>query len=203
MKKYLFLLFFLLTFFAITQVTFAAIGVGVGTGKIRVQDKLKPGIIYELPPLTVINTGDVPSDYEVNVSYHEKQPERRPPEDWFIFSPKKFYLKPKQVKIVSIKINLPIQAVPGNYFAYLEGHPYKKSTSGNTTIGIAAAAKLYFTVVPSNVLSAMYYKAVSFWDVYSPWPQYASIATGIGIVFVLFRKFFNINIGLKKKQTNE
>lgn len=196
MKKFLLIVIFLFSLFPNT--VFARIGVGVGTGKIQVEDKLKPGIIYELPSLTVLNTGDEESDYEVNVSYHEKQPQLRPPQSWFIFSPSKFHLEPGKAQTVTIKLNLPVRTEPGDYFAYLEGHPFKKSQSGNTTIGIAAAAKLYFTVIPGNFLEGIYYKIISFWKVYSPWPQRLLILLAIGTAYLWVRKHFNIQIGLKK-----
>jgi len=191
------LVLFLLT----ASSVFATIGVGVGTGKIRIDDKLKPGLIYELPPVTVLNTGDESSDYEVTVSYHEKQKEKMPAASWFIFSPKKFNLKPGKTQVVKIKLNLPVRAEPGNYFAYLEGHPIKKGISGNTTIGVAAAAKLYFTVIPGNFLEGIYYKIVSFWRVYAPWPQRAVIAVIILLGYILAKKFFNIEINLKRPRS--
>lgn len=178
----------------------AAIGVGVGTGKIQVQDQLKPGIIYELPPLTVLNTGDEPSDYEVAVTYNEKQTELKPTATWFVFNPQRFHLDPGKAQIVNIKLNLPIRAKPGDYFAYLEGHPIKKTQVGQTSIGVAAAAKLYFTVVPANVLSGVYYKVVSFWQVYAPWPQRVLELLGISLILFLARKYLKINIGLKKSE---
>ncbi len=177
--------------------TLGRIGVGVATGKIIVNEKLKPGIIYNLPPLTVLNTGDVPSDYEVKITYFEKQPQLRPSNDWFIFSPQKFHLDPGKVQKVSIKVNLPITVKPGDYFGFLEAHPMQKNTAGKTTIGVAAATKLYFTIVPANILYGIYYKIVSFWEVYAPWPQrVTTILVVIGVFFIV-RKFFNIQIGLK------
>lgn len=179
-------------------VALARIGVGVGTGKIQVDEKLKPGMIYELPSLTVLNTGDEPSDYEVTVEYHEKQPELRPRKEWFIFSPAKFYLKPGEIKTVDIKLNLPVSMEPGNYFAYLEGHPFKKAESGGTSVGVAAAAKLYFTVVPANAVLGVYYKAASFWKVYSPWTERAIWVVVIVVLAILFKKFFHLEINFKQ-----
>lgn len=197
------LLFFIALAIFFPTVTVATIGVGVGTGKIHVQDKLKPGTIYELPPLTVINTGDQPSEYEVSITYHEKQPQLPPPQDWFIFSPQKFHLKPGQVQTVNIKLNLPVRGEPGEYFAYLEAHPLKKSQSGKTSIGVAAAAKLYFTVIPANIFEAIYYKVLSFWNVYAPWPQ--RVVTVIFVVgaLLVFKKFFKIQINIKKPRKSQ
>ncbi len=194
------LLFMVFTFlFFVPTLALASIGVGVGTGKIQVEDKLKPGIIYELPPLTVLNTGTEPSDYEVSISYFEKQPELMPELSWFMFSPPTFYLEPGKSQVVNVKINLPLNAKPGDYFAYLEGHPIKRVQAGINTVGVAAAAKLYFTVVPTNIFSAIYYKIISIFAIYSPWPQ---VVTGTVILIVglrIFSRFFNLNIGLKRK----
>ena len=195
--KYLFLLIALVSL-AIPSFASARIGVGVGTGKIEVEDELKPGTIYELPPLTVINTGDEASHYEVAVSYHEKQSELRPERSWFIFSPQQFELDPGEVQTVTVKVDLPVRVEPGKYFAYLEGHPLKKSESGEASIGIAAAAKLYFTVVPGSFIEGIYYKVLSFWNIYAPWSQRAATLLGIIVVALIFKRFFHIEIGRKK-----
>ena len=209
MRKIFVASFFLLTAFIIFPVgVLAKIGVGVGTGKIQVDEQLKPGINYKLPSLTVINTGDEPSDYGVSITYHQDIPQLRPKQGWFIFTPQNFYLKPGKVKVVDIKLNLPLEMEPGDYFAYLEAHPVATVQKGKTNIGVAAAAKLYFTVVPANFLYAIYYKIVSFFNVYAPWPQRVVIAILIVGLLVLFKKFFNIQINLKKpddkiSQTNK
>jgi len=195
-KKLLFFLIFCLVLAPAS--VYAKIGVGVGTGKIVVDEDLKPGVIYELPSLTVFNTGDVPSAYEVNIAYHEKQPEHQPPEEWFQFSPDGFQLEPGQAQEVKITLNLPVKTEPGEYFAYLEGHPLATNTEGNTTVGIAAAAKLYFTVVPGSFLEGIYYKLLSFWNIYYPIPQ---IISGIFILTALIligKKYIKIEVNLKK-----
>lgn len=202
MKKLFVSVLFLLILFA--PVAYGRIGVGVGTGKIQVEDKLKPGVIYELPSLTVFNTGDVASDYEVNVTYHEKQPQLRPEVSWLKFSPRTFRLAPGKSQEVKIKLDLPVRTEPGDYFAYVEGHPIAKNTTGTTSVGIAAAAKLYFTIVPGNVFEGIYFKIVSFWNVYAPWPQRAAIALGVIAALLIVKKFFHIQINLKNpKKPNE
>lgn len=181
----------------------ANIGVGVGTGKIQVDEKLIPGTIYELPPLMVLNTGDEPGDYAVGVSYMEKQVELKPDSSWFTFSPSKFHLDPTKAQVVKIKLNLPVRAQPGNYFALLEGFPAKRTTNGNTTVGVAAAAKLYFTVLPANIFVSIYYKIMTFWKVYSPWPQRTSILIAAAPILFLAKKHLNIEINLKKPKKDE
>ncbi len=183
----------------------AKIGVGVGIGKIVVDQPLKPGLIYTLPSLPVLNTGDEPGEYGVSVEYHEGQetnPEMglKPKKEWFSFEPSTFYLKPGQVQQVQIKLSLPLKGVkPGNYFVYLEGHPIKKSVTGQTSVGVAAAAKLYFTVAPANIFEGIYYRILSLWVMYSPWCQIVLGMLVVAIIIAIFRKFFTLQIGIRKK----
>jgi hypothetical protein len=204
MKKVFFLLFFF-SLFVFPSLSLARLGVGVGTGKIQVEDKLRPGMIYELPSLTVFNTGDKESDYGVAVTYHENQPELRAEEEWFDFSPKEFYLKPGEAQVVKIKLNLPVKTEPGDYFAYLEGHPVKKADSSQATIGVAAAAKLYFTVEPANFFQGLYYRLASFWRLNQPWSNRVAIALAVIIVYLGLKKYlgFQINFGGKKEKSSD
>lgn len=201
MKKFVFILF--LVFFAIPSTVLASIGVGVSTGKIQVTENLYPGTIYSLPNLTVINTGDEPSDYAVGISYMEKQPELKPDVKWFTFSPEKFHLDPGKAQVVTIKLSLPLNAVPGDYFTFVEGFPSKNDNSGGTTVGIAAAAKLYFTVKPANILSGIYYRGLSLYKLYSPWPQRAAIVLAVIVLYLLAKKYLNVQVGLKKENKEE
>lgn len=198
MKKLLIFLIFLLILFP--QTAAAKIGVGVGTGKIVVDDELKPGTIYELPSLTVFNTGDESSSYEVNVAYHSNQSELRPDKSWFMFTPETFSLDPGESQEVQIRLNLPVRTEPGDYFAYLEGSPVQENEGGSTVVGIAAAAKLYFTVVPGSFVEGIYFKALSLWNIYAPWPQRVAIGVAVVIAVILIQKFFNIEINLKKSR---
>lgn len=201
MKKILFAFLFLALLVPTTA--FARIGVGVGIGKIVVNQQLKPGIIYNLPPFTVINTGSVPTDYEVAVTFNERQQQKFPKESWFIFSPQHFHLAPGKVQRVDIKLNLPLMMDPGDYFAYLEAHPLAHDTNGSTTINIAAATKLYFTVVPANIFQAMYYKTSSFWEIYQPWTTIVAGIAGVMLVVVLFKRFFHLEINVKAKSSSK
>lgn len=180
--------------------TFARIGVGVGTGKIVVTEKLKPGQIYKFPPVTVLNTGDEEAIYKVSITYHEAQAEYMPPLDWFKFDPNDFNLKPSEAKSVDIRVNIPLKAVPGDYFAYIEASPLKKSENGNTSVGVAAASKLYFTITPANFIEGVYYRTLSLWRLYEPWSTRVSIALGAVVAYFLFKKYFNIEINVKKSK---
>jgi len=193
------LLVFALLILTMPSETMAGIGVGVGTGKIVIDETLKPGTIYRLPPISVINTGDVEGRYSLTVTYHQDQKELRPEIEWFKFSPNEFNLKPGQIQSVEMTLDLPIQTVPGDYFAYLEAFPLSNTDDGGgTTIGIAAASKIYFSVDPENMIMGIYYKALSLWNFYAPWPARISILLGAIILIVIAKKYLNIDIKLKK-----
>lgn len=198
LKKYFVGLLLLLVCFVPGSV-FAKIGVGVGTGKIQVDESLMPGTIYELPVLTVLNTGDEESNYEVLVAYHSKQQEKAPFAEWFVFTPREFHLKPGEAQSVEISLNLPVKTEPGDYFAYLESQPVVEPKSGGTSIGIAAATKLYFTVVPANIFQGIYHKAMSLYEAYSPWSDRIAVAAAVFLGVVLFKKFFNVQVNVKQK----
>ncbi len=173
----------------------------MGTGKIQVDELLKPGLIYALPPFTVFNSGDEPSEYGVGIQFHEDQPEMRPLKEWFSFEPSQFHLEPGQSQVVQIKLTLPVKGVnPGDYFAFLQGFPVKKTTAGGTSIGVAAAAKLYFTVAPANFFTGAYYRIVSFFALYSPWSWVVLGAVLAVVIVTLFKKHFAFQIGISRKQ---
>lgn len=190
---------FLFLFIAVPA--FAKIGVGVSTGKIVVDEILRPGMVYTLPTLNVINTGTEPSAYGAGVSYLEGQSQLEPLEEWFEFQPETFYLEPGEAQSVAINLRIPLKAVPGEYFAYLKGFPNTVAEGGLTSVGIAAAAKLEFEVAPANMLSGIYYRLLFFWRSYQPW---TSIVVGAAtfIVFAsIFKKVFSFELNVKKRKS--
>jgi len=181
--------------------TSAKMGVGIGTGKIELDKPAKPGGMYTLPPLNIVNTGDEASDYGVKVEYKQDQPRMWPPKEWFIFAPKTFHLDPGQSQVVNVKLNIPIKAKPGDYFAFLEGYPIQKSdTPGGATVGIAAAAKMYLTVAPANIFQGIYYRFIYIMKNNAPWSYVILAVVLMSILVVLFRRYFSFNIGVRRKK---
>ena len=179
----------------------AKIGVGVGTGKIVVDQPMKPGLIYTLPPLVVLNTGDEASDYGVTIQHRENQEQMKPAKEWFSFEPSSFHLNPGESKVVQIKLTLPIKgARPGDYFAFLQAYPKQKAGVSGTSVNIAAAAKLYFTIVPSNFFAGIYYRIVSLLTLYSPWGYIVLVVIGATLLLGILRRFISFNIGLSVKK---
>jgi hypothetical protein len=185
------------------QKILAKVGVGVGTGKIVVEETLRSGEIYNLPPFTVLNTGDEDAKYSVTIASREKQTELKPSKEWFSFNPGEFYLKPGEAKTISIKLSVPLKTVPGEYFCFVEGYPIQDDKTGEAKVGIAAAAKLYFKVSSSNIFMAAYYRVISLWKQYLPWTNIAGGAIAFYVLINLIKRNVNIKIGLKKKQPKE
>jgi len=184
---------------------FARIGVGVGLGKIIIEEPLKLGQIHDLPSLPIINTGTEPSDYTVQVEFTADKTVLRPSRDWFTFTPDSFHLEPGEVQVVKVRLALPLgQAEPGEYFAFLQGKPvYKDEGGGVTRIGIAAAVKLSFTVVPSNFFQALQYRIRDLAKLWMPWTYIVPGLLVFAGLLLLFKKFFSFNIGIGVKQKSQ
>lgn len=193
-----FTIFFLIVFLVLPLMVFAKIGVGVATGKITVQEPFKPGGIYRVSPMTVLNTGDESSDYDIEVGYHFEQPQLRPSAEWFTFIPRPFHLEPGQSQSVEIKLTLPMKTTPGDYFAYLAAKPIIEKKPG-TSIGVAASTQIYFTVVPANIWQGILYRVSSFFTNYAPWSWVVLGIVLAAIVIVLFKRFFAFQVGISKK----
>jgi hypothetical protein len=123
----------------------ADIGVGVDIAEIVIDEVLAGGNTYSLPAVGVANTGDRTTGYEVEITYMNGQEEMAPSADWFQFDPQRFSLEAGTSRKVGISLHVPRDAPTGQYFALIEAHPVVGG-GGGTTIGIAAATKLRFSV---------------------------------------------------------
>jgi P pilus assembly chaperone PapD len=186
---------------AIPVLVWARIGVGVGVGKIVADTSYKAGGVYQVTSLPVINTGDEAADYEATIEFQENVPQLRPDRAWFSFSPKTFHLEPGQMQAVKVIVTLPVKTAPGDYFCYLEGHPInKRAVSGTATIGVAAAAKLYFTITPANIFQGLYWRAITLFNRWLPWSWVILAMVVAAIIILVFRRFFTFEIGISTKK---
>jgi hypothetical protein len=169
--------------------SFANAGVGVMPGIIKVDQPLKPGGQYRLSSLQVVNTGNESTDYLVGVTTLGKQSELQPPEDFILFDPSEpFKLDAGANKVISISLSLPVNAKPGDYLAYIEAHPVSNA-SGGTSIGVSAATKLYFTIVPTSTVAAIMNSISNFLDREAPWSYVIPGAIVLGfLVYYMSRK---------------
>ncbi len=188
--------------FLVASDVFAKIGVGMGAGEIRVTEDIKPGGIYELPSLRVFNTGDEVATYGMNVAYHQDNPQHRPEKTWFTFEPSTFTLSPGQSEEIAVSMMVPVKALPGDYFAFLESGPVQIQSEG-TSVGVAVATKLYFKIVPANIWQAILYRTSAFMQAHAPW-SWVVFGVSLFVAFMyLFSRFFSLNISFKSKGKEE
>lgn len=180
----------------------AKVGVGMGAGEIRVTEPIKPGGIYTLPDLRVFNTGDETTTYGMNIAYHQDNPQKRPAKSWFTFSPSTFTIEPGQSQEVRVTMFVPVKTDPGDYFAFVESGPVTTGGPG-TSVGVAVATKLYFTVVHANMWEAMTYRLSAFLTTYAPWSWIGLGFIVVVIIGFLFARFFSFNVSLRKKNIQE
>lgn len=178
------------------------VGVGMGAGEIRVTEDIKPGGIYVLPNLRVFNTGDETTTYGMNVAYHQDNPQIRPGKSWFSFEPSSFTIEPGESQEISISMTVPVKAEPGEYFAFLESGPVSTQQEG-TSVGVAVATKLYFSIVPANIWQAFLYRTTAFMHTYAPWTWIGFGAVIFAVLVGFFRRFFSLSISLRPKQEGE
>lgn len=204
MRKFLLVVMLFVLFLPMTSFVFGDLGVGIGTGKIEITEDLRSGMEYNFPDLVVINTGDEESRYTVDMSYRSDQRELLPLREWFTFTPQEFDLQPGESQSVAISLKIPVTGViPGEYFGYLEGKPIPDTPEGQTSIGISAAAKLTFTIAPSNIIQAIYYYVRNIWIRYQPWTTIITSLIGLLLLRAIFRKFFSFDLNIKPKKKEE
>lgn len=177
----------------------AGLGVGVSSGKIVLDNPLRPGSISVLPKIVVMNTGDIPARYELGISKMEAQPELAPEPFWFSYNPPSFELAPGEAQPVEVTLTLPFKVVPGSYFALVEAHPVLSGEGAQ--VGIAAASKLYFEVQAANLIAGVFYRAKTVWNRYEPYNNYlvATVAT-VGALKVA-SSYFGLTIAFKKRKS--
>lgn len=174
------------------------IGVGVSLGRIVVDDPLRPGGIYRLPSVAVINTGEERSTYEMALTYHQGQKQRRPPREWVSFAPKSFTLEPGESQLVSITLSIPANAWPGEYFAYLEAGVVAEQ--GGFAVGVAAATKLYFSVQAATRLAALSARVSSLVEINAPYSYIIpGVAAFVGLV-VAFWRYSPVRLKIERRQ---
>lgn len=180
------------------SITVAKVGVGMGAGEIRVDESVKLGGIYKLPSVRIFNTGDEVTTYGMGIAFHQDYHELRPAKEWFSFNPSTFTIGPGESQEVKIVMTVPLKGEPGDYFAFIESGPVPTNAPG-TSVGVAVATKLYFTLVPANIFQAISFRVSSFFETYSPWSWGALGLIVLVVLFMIVRRFFSFNIAVRKQ----
>ena len=175
----------------------AEVGLGIMPATIRVEEALMPGGRYRLPSLQVLNTGTEGSQYELGFARMAVQDELQPPNEFISFSPGSFYIEPGANQIVSLSLDIPIKAKPGDYLAYIKAHPV--SEVGGTSIGIAVATKLYFTVKPANVVAGVANAVGNFFSRTAPFSYVVVGVVVLGGAIFFLRQRIKFEVRLARK----
>lgn len=118
---------------------------GVDLAEIKVDEALRPGEVYQLPTVGVVNTGDQAGSYEAAITHVRHQTEPMPYAGWFQLEPRNFDLEPGASTRVAVSLRLPVDAREGDYTVLIEVHPVIGGGDA-TARGDAAATKLLFSV---------------------------------------------------------
>ena len=185
-------------FLLITSSAYASKGVSINVGSITVDETLYPGRSYQLASITVHNTGTETSDYTLSFIYAEGQEEYRPDPAWLLLEPEQMTLHPGEQASVSISLRLPIKVRPGKYFAFLAAHPVRPA-EGGVAVGVAAAARLSFEVVPATYLQGLLFRIGDGFARHAPWSYLTVGIIAVGILGAIAMRRFYINIQVQRK----
>jgi len=178
-------------------VALAAVGVGIAPGIIRVDEPLLPGGHYNLPSVSVVNTGTEAGDYEMELARMAEQQELEPPAEYIVISPTHFHLEAGASQTVSLSLSIPAKAKPGDYLAYIEAHPV--AGEGGTSVGVAAATKLYFTIRPSNVWVGVTNAIGNFFTGTAPASYIVLGVVLAGLVVFFLRRRIRVDIRIRRR----
>ncbi len=133
----------------------ASVGVGIQAGAVRLTGKAHPGGSYALPAVYVVNTGTQDESLSVRIERLSAGSARAVPVSWVhVGSP--VQLSHSQSARISLELDVPPTARPGHYLSDVVVHGSASLSDGSAHLGVAAATKLQFTVVPGAVSAAWF-----------------------------------------------
>ncbi len=149
----------------------ADIGAGVGADPITLPQPALPGREYSMPPVLVVNTGTEPSRYAVLVQRIRSGEQESIPKEWVQFGKNDFTLGPKESTTVPVKVSIPKDAKPGEYYTNIVVGTLAEGPAGGTALGARAATDLKLKVGEPR-------PAIPWpW----PWWSYAALASAVAL----------------------
>jgi hypothetical protein len=128
----------------------ASIGTGVGAAPLVLATPAHVGKSYTFHWLYVKDTGTATSSYLVKPERISQGSEKVVPATWIQLAPATFRLRPKEIKRVTVTVNVPFSASSGRYMTDLVATTYAPHRPGATALGAAAADKLTFSIPSSS-----------------------------------------------------
>ncbi len=170
----------------------ASTGVAVNPGRIDLVGELRPGGSYRLPPIGITNPGTEVARYRMVVISIRNQLEARPLVSWFGLSQREFSLEPGATRPVSITLQVPPAARPGDYQA-LVGAQLEGVRQGASVAG-GAAARLSFVVAPAGPLQAWLLQLWTLLVQLAPWSYLLPIGVLLVVSVRKLRRVFTIKV---------
>jgi hypothetical protein len=177
----------------------AAKGVSINVGSVAVDDVLYPGRSYHLATIAVRNTGTDTDDYTFSFIYAEGQEELRPDASWLVLQPETVTLEPGEQAAIRVGLRLPVKVRPGEYFAFLTAHPVLPA-EGAVAVGVAAAARLRFEVVPASFIQGLMFRAGDWFAKNAPWSYLLAGAAALSLLWTVVRRKFAVSVQVRRRK---
>ncbi len=177
---------------------FADPGVTLGIGKLIMNVPLRAGGQHQLPALPVTNSGTSAGSYTVVVNTLVGQEELSPDPAWFTFLPQRFDLTPGQEQDVAVTLTLPWLLQPGVYACLLQTGP--AVAEQGAAVGVAAAARLTFTVEHGNILTATLYNVTDAIQSRAPWSYLILAGLAVVVGYPLLGRVFGIRLSIEHRE---
>jgi len=149
----------------------ASVGVGIQAGPVSLGSGAHPGGRYALPAVYVVNTGTQTESLSVRVERLSAGQGRPVPAGW-VHAGGPVRLSHSQSARIPLELVVPATARAGRYLSDVVVHGSAAVTDGSANLGVAAATKLQFTVVPGVVSGS--------WFSMPGW-----VVAGIGVVLAI------------------
>lgn len=126
----------------------ASVGVGIQAGPVRLGSVAHAGQSYSLPPVYVVNTGTETETVSLRVERLSHGPGRAVPPGWIQVAGHGVQLEARQSARIPLQLVLPGGAQRGRYLSDIVATVAGTISVGQANLGVAAATKLVFSVVP-------------------------------------------------------
>lgn len=141
----------LVTALAAPAVAAASVGVGIQAGPVRLAAGVHPGGSYVLPPVYVVNTGTQEESVVIRIEHLSPGSGRPVPPSWVHAGGPAVMLSARQSARIPLQLTVPAGARPGAYLSDVVAKAAASLPAGGASLGVGAATKLQFTVVPGAV----------------------------------------------------
>ena len=129
----------------------ASIGIGIQAGPVRLSGAAHPGGIYSLPRVLVVNTGTQTESVVIEVERVSPGRGLTVPPSWVREAGPTVSLAHDQSSRIPLRLVVPATAKAGSYVSDVIARGSAGLAAGSANLGVAAATKLEFTIVPGAV----------------------------------------------------